>query len=74
MAFDPQSITDAINSAGAQLQDAWRRGKNGNMPENNLNPDTASLQFRIKCLEDEVAQHRDYLQKIIRALKNGGAK
>ncbi|MDE2019986.1 MAG: hypothetical protein KGJ13_06610 [Patescibacteria group bacterium] len=71
--FNPSDITAAINAAGAQLQDAWAKKKtpNGmisNMPENDLNPNTQQLAFRIKVLEDRCALLEDTLGKVVRAL------
>lgn len=71
MAFDPQRIMDSIAQAGSLLQEQWKK-PGGSMPENNLHPDAAHLQFRIKVIEDRLDTVEKLLGQIVRAMKNGG--
>jgi hypothetical protein len=67
MGFNPQDVEDAIRNAGALLAQQW---KNPGMraPENDLHPDPAAVQFRVKILEDRVSMLENLLKQ---ALQNG---
>jgi hypothetical protein len=52
-----------IAAAGSLLADQWKKNPRAVQPENNLKPDAASLQFRIKLLEDRLEQ----AEKILRS-------
>lgn len=45
-------VDQQIAAAGSLLADQWKKNLRNSQPENNLHPDTAQLQFRIKLLED----------------------
>jgi hypothetical protein len=63
-------VDDAIAAAGGILADQWKKGANPNQPENNLNPDTSALQFRIKLLEDKYATLENVIvQQLVPAIK-----
>lgn len=49
------SIDDQIKSAGALLMQRWNKSGTLVAPENDLHPDPARIQFRVKLLEDRIA-------------------
>lgn len=65
------SFIDAqISAAASLLADQWRTNPRAVQPENNLKPDAAQLQFRIKILEDRVEALEAGLQRILRNVGN----
>lgn len=62
-------IDDAIAAAGGLLAQQWKSGSNPQMPENDLNPKTDALAFRIKVVEDKCAVLEKVLGDVVRHLK-----
>jgi hypothetical protein len=63
-------VDDQIAAASALLADQWKNRPRSSQPENNLKPDSAQLQFRIKILEDRVQDLEAQVQKLVRYVNN----
>lgn len=69
--FDPHAIEEAIKSAGNQLHQMWKRADTTvAMPENDLNPNAATIRFELKLLGDRVAELERQFGEILRHVKS----
>jgi hypothetical protein len=58
-------VDQQLDAAASALARQWRESPRAVQPENNLKPDTAQLQFRIKILEDRVEALEAGLSRIL---------
>lgn len=59
-------VDQQLDAAASALARQWRDNPRAVQPENNLKPDTAQLQFRIKILEDRVGELEAGLARVLR--------
>jgi hypothetical protein len=55
-------VDQQIAAVSSLLADQWKKNPRAVQPENNLKPDAAALQFRIKICEDRI----EALEQLIR--------
>lgn len=60
-------VDGQIAAAGSLLAQQWKNNPRAVQPENNLKPDTAQLQFRVKLLEDRMSALESWIRQNVRS-------